>query len=426
MTEKQTENLESTDLNKGKETLKADPADKVTATTNQPVVIKKNGGTAIGLLALLIALGVGGAGYYFGQQQVNEIQQKLTALQAWQSTATADANTVDQAAFDRLISANQSNAEKITALQQALDEKQQSMLDLQTQINRLNNNVQAEQPNDWLISEADFLLTNALRKLVVDYDIETTVSLLELADEALKKVSSPNVTSVRTAIGNDIKQLLALNSVDQNAIMQRLSQLANGLDELSVLDVNFGDNSSDGQDDNVSDSVSDWKANLGKSASSFLNHFIRVTAKNSTKKELLAPNQDIYLRENIRLRLQIAILAVPRQQNDLYKQSLETVSSWIRTYFDTSTEVAQNFLKTIDELAEQSIYVDVPEQLSSLIALDKVLNKSPQAVKKIELSADKALNEEIEQAEPTPTESQPQSAPVEPAHETPAQTEPQQ
>ena len=51
--------------------------------TIQPVpqTIVKKTGTALSLLAILIALGVGGAGYYFGQQQVAEIQQKLTALE---------------------------------------------------------------------------------------------------------------------------------------------------------------------------------------------------------------------------------------------------------------------------------------------------------------------------------------------------------
>ena len=70
------------------------------------------------------------------------------------------------------------------------------------------------------------------------------------------------------------------------------------------------------------------------------------------------------------------------------------MASWVRTYFDTSTEVAQNFLKKLDELAEQSIYVDVPTQLSSLNALDKLLNKQPQEVQKITLSADKDFDPE--------------------------------
>ena len=49
-------------------------------TPKETVIVKKTG-SALGLLAILIALGLGGAGYYFGQQQVDEMQQKLTALQ---------------------------------------------------------------------------------------------------------------------------------------------------------------------------------------------------------------------------------------------------------------------------------------------------------------------------------------------------------
>ena len=47
--------------------------------------------------------------------------------------------------------------------------------------------------------------------------------------------------AIRSAINQDLKQLLSVAGVDQNAVMQKLSQLANTVDELPVLDVNFGD-----------------------------------------------------------------------------------------------------------------------------------------------------------------------------------------
>ena len=50
------------------------------STPTETVIVKKNG-SALSVLAILIALGLGGSGYYFGQQQVDEMQQKLTALQ---------------------------------------------------------------------------------------------------------------------------------------------------------------------------------------------------------------------------------------------------------------------------------------------------------------------------------------------------------
>lgn len=381
----------------------------------ETVVVKK-GGSALGLLAIFIALGLGGAGYYLGQLQVEEIQQKLTALsgkvQQPVPTVVAEGQNfeAERAQLQQLIAFSKTAGEQIGELHHEIAVKEQSLSALKQEVQRLANQAKAEQPNDWLLTEADFLLNNALRKLVLDNDVDTSVALLKVADETLSKVALPEVAPVRNAIHSDLKNLLSLNNVDQNAIMQDLSELANNVDELTVLNVNFDE---DPNNDKLTDSLDDWKENAEKSAVSFLNHFIRVTPKKANDKALLAPNQDIYLRENIRLRLQIAILSVPRQQDDLYKQSLQTVASWIRTYFDTNTDVAQNFLKKLDELAEQSIYVDVPTQLSGLNALDKLLNKPTQEMQKITLSVDKELESHGNSGtEPTGNENEAATAPA--------------
>ena len=396
-------------------------------------VVKKSG-TGLSLLAILIALGVGGAGYYFGQQQVDEFQQKLTALEAQINNKTVVSAPAQDVKFDttqlaQLESANKATQDKIAQVEELINAKSHELVGLQSQINKVSAQANAQQPTDWLFSEADFLLNNALRKLVLDNDVDTAVSLLKLADETLAKVNNSQSAAIRSAINQDLKQLLSVAGVDQNAVMQKLSQLANTVDELHVLDVNFGD---DQNATKLSDSLSDWAENEEKSATSFLNHFIRISPKHGAdRKELLAPNQDIYLRENIRLRLQLAIMAVPRQQNELYKQSLEAVASWIRSYFDTNAEVTQSFLKSVDELSELSIYVDVPSQLQSLSMLDKYLNPTPLDVQKIEIEAEKAVDNSPRKEDVKP---EPEAKAEEPkAEEKPAEapaaqpaTEPQQ
>ena len=396
-------------------------------------VVKKSG-TGLSLLAILIALGVGGAGYYFGQQQVDEFQQKLTALEAQINNKTVVSAPAQDVKFDttqlaQLESANKATQNKIAQVEELINAKSHELVGLQSQINKVSAQANAQQPTDWLFSEADFLLNNALRKLVLDNDVDTAVSLLKLADETLAKVNNSQSAAIRSAINQDLKQLLSVAGVDQNAVMQKLSQLANTVDGLPVLDVNFGD---DQNTTKLSDSLSDWAENAEKSATSFLNHFIRISPKHGAdRKELLAPNQDIYLRENIRLRLQLAIMAVPRQQNELYKQSLEAVASWIRSYFDTNAEVTQSFLKSVDELSEVSIYVDVPSQLQSLSMLDKYLNRTPLDVQKVEIEAEKAVDNSPRKEEVKPA---PEAKAEEPkAEEKPAEapatqpaTEPQQ
>lgn len=396
-------------------------------------VVKKSG-TGLSLLAILIALGVGGAGYYFGQQQVDEFQQKLTALEAQINNKTVVSAPAQEVKFDttqlaQLESANKATQNKIAQVEELINAKSHELVGLQSQINKVSAQANAQQPTDWLFSESDFLLNNALRKLVLDNDVDTAVSLLKLADETLAKVNNSQSAAIRSAINQDLKQLLSVAGVDQNSVMQKLSQLANTVDELPVLDVNFGD---DQNATKLSDSLSDWAENAEKSATSFLNHFIRISPKHGAdRKELLAPNQDIYLRENIRLRLQLAIMAVPRQQNELYKQSLEAVASWIRSYFDTNAEVTQSFLKSVDELSEVSIYVDVPSQLQSLSMLDKYLNRTPLDVQKVEIEAEKAVDNSPrkEEVKPAPEakaeEPKAEEKPTEAPAAQPA-TEPQQ
>ena len=424
---------ETTDEIQATDAVEIQTEDREPVAPRTQTVVKKSG-TGLSLLAILIALGVGGAGYYFGQQQVDEFQQKLTALEAQINNKTVVSAPAQEVKFDttqlaQLESANKATQNKIAQVEELINAKSHELVGLQSQINKVSAQANAQQPTDWLFSEADFLLNNALRKLVLDNDVDTAVSLLKLADETLAKVNNSQSAAIRSAINQDLKQLLSVAGVDQNTVMQKLSQLANTVDELPVLDVNFGD---DQNATKLSDSLSDWAENAEKSATSFLNHFIRISPKHGVdRKELLAPNQDIYLRENIRLRLQLAIMAVPRQQNELYKQSLEAVASWIRSYFDTNVEVTQSFLKSVDELSEVSIYVDVPSQLQSLSMLDKYLNRTPLDVQKVEIEAEKAVDNSPRKEEVKPA---PEAKAEEPkAEEKPAEapaaqpaTEPQQ
>ena len=424
---------ETTDEIQATDAVEIQTEDREPVAPRTQTVVKKSG-TGLSLLAILIALGVGGAGYYFGQQKVDEFQQKLTALEAQINNKTVVSAPAQEVKFDttqlaQLESANKAMQNKIAQIEELINAKSHELVGLQSQINKVSAQANAQQPTDWLFSEADFLLNNALRKLVLDNDVDTAVSLLKLADETLAKVNNSQSAAIRSAINQDLKQLLSVAGVDQNSVMQKLSQLANTVDELPVLDVNFGD---DQNATKLSDSLSDWTENAKKSATSFLNHFIRISPKHGAdRKELLAPNQDIYLRENIRLRLQLAIMAVPRQQNELYKQSLEAVASWIRSYFDTNAEVTQSFLKSVDELSEVSIYVDVPSQLQSLSMLDKYLNRTPLDVQKVEIEAEKAVDNSPrkEEVKPAPEAKAEEPKAEEKPAETPAAqpaTEPQQ
>lgn len=402
-------------------------SEPISAEKPEQVIVKK-GGSGIGFLALLVAFGVGGAGYYFGMQQLIDVDAKIQALSAKANQIQTSAGTIELPSFDaekaqlaELATAYKQAQERIAQLEQEQSSYTNQISSLQSQIQRLSNATQQTDLSAWILSDANFLLNNAIRKLVIDNDIDTTKSLLTEADIALSKIISPEVAQVRNAIKADLVNLNSVNQVDQNGLMQRLTTLANRLDDLPLVENEETDQAAMTGD--VTDSIGDWQQNIEKTASSFLDHFIRVSDKNHVdEKVFIAPNQEIYLRENIRLRLQIAALAIPRQQNELYKQSIETVSSWIRSYFDTKNENVKAFLKELDSLVEKSIYIDAPEKLQSLTLLDTLLKKDPQKIEKMELKEEKELvapaasetpKADSKAAEKTPTE----QAPMVPASE---------
>lgn len=410
----------------------ASTSDKTENTNEQPKPMpekeKKSGGKGIAVLALLIALGIGGAGHFFANKKFAEVEAQLQAVeqkamqnQPLQTAVELPSFEAEKAQIAKLVGDYQQSLARVEQLEKAQTAYTQQIQQLQAQIQKLGSNPTVE-PSVWLLSDADFLLNNALRKMVLDNDIDTAKSLLIEADNVLSQVNQNGVLAVREAIKNDLAQLASVNNVDQNNLMQRLSQLANLVDDMPLVDVE--DSKADSSE--VSGSLEDWQQNLEKSANSFLSHFIRVSDKGAVNdKVFVAPNQEIYLRENIRLRLQIAILTVPRQQNELYKQSLEAVSTWVRSYFEVKNSNVKTFLKEIDDLIEQSIYVDAPTRLQSLTLLDQLLNKTPKAVEKIQLDENKSLAElAVEPTAAGQTEKAAEPAAEKPA-EQPAQTEQQ-
>lgn len=383
--------------------------EKITA--EEKVIVQKSGGKGLALLALLVALAVGGAGHFMANKKFNEVEAQIQALSAKANQQAPAQTAVEMPNFDsekaqiaELSTNYQKALDRIKELENAQSSYTQQISGLQLQLQKLSNTSGSDK-TFWLLSEVDFLLNNAARKVVLDNDINTAKNLLLEADQVLTQV--PSATNVREAIKADLNTLTSINNIDQNALMQRVANLTNRLDDLPILESEQSQAAiAEGQ---VSDSIADWEKNLEKSASSFLDHFIRVSKRNvADEKAFVAPNQEIYLRENIRLRLQIAILAIPRQQSEFYKKSLQTVGSWVRSYFDTSNENVQNFLKEVDDLAEQTIYVDAPDSLESLKVLSQQINKTPQQIEKVEIKAEKELEQtepvKQEQAEPTKPE----------------------
>lgn len=325
----------------------------------------KNTGPVLGAIAIVLVIALGAAGYYHTHRQA---QQLIAANQNLQQQLEALKQSQQQ----------EKNALEGLLQQQGktLDAADREQATLTRQLSELQEKVAIISGSDaktWLLAQADFLVKMAGRKLWSDQDVATAAALLKSADASLADMNDPSLLEVRRAITEDISTLSTLTQVDFDGIILKTNQLSNQVDNLRLAD-NDSDEAPMDQDSNeLSSSISEWRQNLSKSWHNFMADFITVRRRDSSAEPLLAPNQDIYLRENIRSRLLVAAQAIPRHQNEVYKQSLETISTWIRAYFDTTDPATKAFLEELDALSQQSITMDVPDQLKSQPLLEKLM-----------------------------------------------------
>ncbi|MBJ3815942.1 uroporphyrinogen-III C-methyltransferase [Shimwellia pseudoproteus] len=340
---------------------------KNAAPTTPAAKSSRNGmaGIALGAIAIAIALAAGVSLYTWGKHQASSqlatndtLSSQLAALQQQQKQ--------QQETFNTLLS---QQATQLAAANTARDQLAKALNDVQQKVAMISGS----DAKTWLLAQSDFLVKLAGRKLWSDQDVTTAAALLKSADASLADMNDPSLIGARRAITEDIATLSTLTQVDYDGIILKLNQLTNQVDNLHLADNNTDDSPMDSDGTELSSSLTEWRQNLMKSWDSFMDSFITIRRRDETAVPLLAPNQDIYLRENIRSRLLIAVQAVPRHQNDVYKQSLENVATWVRAYYDTDDASTRAFLEELDTLSQQNITMDVPDALKSQPILEKLV-----------------------------------------------------
>lgn len=351
----------------------SDETKKETKTPN----IKQSGrsGVALSAIAIVLVIALGSAMYYHEHQQATSQQTIIQKLQA-QIDQLKTGQSQDEGRF--LASLNQQSvllkgaAQKMVEQSYLLKVQESHLQDLQSKITAISNS----DTKIWRLSEADFLVKLAARKLWNEQDIPTAENLLKSADDSLAELHDPSLNEVRQAILQDIGAISAISQIDFDGIALKLNELSDQVMNLPSASTDWDNTPMEAESTEVSSELKDWRQNLERSWHNFMSEFITIRARNVPDNELtsplLTPDQDTYLRENLRLKLLIAARAVSRHQGNIYNQSLESVSTWVRAYFDPDHSSTKAFLEQLDYLSQQSISLNLPKELKSLELLDRI------------------------------------------------------
>lgn len=328
----------------------------VTTFTPKP---KSCGLSILALLLSLIALGGSGILFYQGQTVLKNMEN------AWGS---------------KLGEAGIANKENLQQLKESFARQDAIALQMIQFDDRLNqaagqyntlNNMYQELTKtrfDWLMAETEYTLNLAAQQLQLSGNVPGAISALESIDLRLSKFDRPELIALKRAISEDIANLKKQPYLDVTGLTLKLDRLQTALPSLPmVLDSLLKSRNS--QPKVMLPENTGWWDSIWHEMSSGLKDLVQVQKINSTDALLLSPEQSFFVKENIKLRLLDARLALMQHQGEIYQHDLSAIESAFKQYFDQSAPTTQAWLKELSELKAASFDTSTAGLSASIAAV---------------------------------------------------------
>ncbi len=325
---------------------------------------KSRSGAVLGGVAILLALGLTGGLYLHGHK--NAVAQQAELAQLKQQLASA-LSKIDQT--------SSKDAEQLAALDQTQQRLQGEMQGLQNRVLDLND----KRPNDWMLAESEYLVRMAGRKLWLEHDLVSAITLLGNADERIATLNDPSLMPIRKALAEDIAKLKGMPRIDREGLTLKLAALSDQIELLPLSTVSMPEAKAE-PDQAVSTNPDEWESNLKKNWVKFTENFVTIRRRDGAVEALLSPQQEIFLRENLKTKLLQAQLSVYREQQALYEDSLDKAQRWLTQYFDTDNSATRYMQGEIDKLKGEQIQIDYPAQFKTQAMLEQVLTERLQRI----------------------------------------------
>lgn len=253
---------------------------------------------------------------------------------------------------------------KLSVLENKLAESQNQQVALEALYQELSRS-----RDEVSLSELEDTLLTASQQLQLAGNVKAALIALQSVDARLTRVEKPKWTQLRRAVTQDMAKLKALPYVDTIGISARLDSLINGIDALPLLAAPVDvEQYSEVPPQSVAKQEG-LLQRLGGELWASLRELVRIRDLGKAEVPLLPPNQEYFLRENLRLRLLSARLALLARDENGYKADLKAAQDWIATYYDLKAKQVVNAQTSLRQLAESRVSIAVPDITDSLNAL---------------------------------------------------------
>jgi uroporphyrin-3 C-methyltransferase len=229
----------------------------------------------------------------------------------------------------------------------------------------------------WGLSEVEYLLRIANQRLLLQRDVKTAKLALLSADARLRELADPHYFSVREQIAAELEALGGVPTVDTDGIYASLQAWQKRIEELQVAGTDYRPPDASGAARSPTRTLTDW-TEVPALIWASLSELFRLREHEQPIEPMLPPERGYFLRENLRLQLASAQLALLRDEPGPYRGALDTARGWVTAHFASDSADAAALVAQLRELAALNIRPELPDISASLRVLRQQMQLSEQ------------------------------------------------
>lgn len=308
-------------------------------------------------LIVVVAM-LGGAYAWYDQRRTtlslrNDVAQRLTLADA----ASAQARERESAMANELRDAQA----KLALLEARVTEFQSQQSALEALYRDL-----APSRDELALSEVEQILVLASQQISLAGNVQAALAGLQVVDAKLARLDRPQLGPLRRVLARDIDRLKSVPYVDVDGISIRLDQALESIDALPLA-----------KDERISPPPAAPAGVSGESAWlrfvhgvwNDLRSVIRIEVSDRPAAPLITPQQSFFLRENLRLRLLGARVALLSRDERSFKSDVRAAGAWLDQYFDLQNRQVQSMHATLAQVGSTVMPDAMPDLSASLEAV---------------------------------------------------------
>jgi len=340
------------------------------ATPAAPSAASRRSAALWALVAVLVVATAGG--FWWLQQRVDHLTGELARRQQSNDALVQESRVLTRNAQDTV----KELQAKVGALENQVSETRDKQVALEQVYQDLMRN-----RDDWEIAEIQQLLTSAGQQLQLTGNVQVALAALQSADARLARADKPQYNLLRRAIARDVARMKAVPDTDLTGAAIKLDEAINQVDALPLLSSErmLERSEADARKGAAGNGASapaaangtgpGWFTRLWDYLREELAQVVRIRKVDDAEALLLSGDQGWFLRENVKLRLLNARLALLSRNEPVFRNDLAAAQAMISRYFDTKSRRVQGVLTLLRQAQAGAVTVQLPTMSESLGAL---------------------------------------------------------